>query len=106
MSILQQKNVTIGGEDFVLNQLPAMVGLTIQFDMERDGVTPEIIQKVITSSVISGSSLISSKTFDTKFAGKYSNLMDLFQECLIFNFTEEGEEGEQVPLEVKGSKGK
>lgn len=104
MSILQQKNVTIGGDQFVINQLPAMLGLTVQFDMERDGVTPQLIQKVICSSVIFGSSLISDKVFDTKFAGKYNNLMDLFQECLVFNFTEEDEEGKQVPLEVEGSK--
>lgn len=102
MSILQQKNVIVGGEQYVITQLPAMLGLTIQFDMERDGVTPQLIQKVICSSVIFGSSLITDKVFDSKFAGKYADLMDLFQECLVFNFTEDVD-GEQVPLEEKGS---
>lgn len=102
MSILQQKNVIVGGEQYVITQLPAMLGLTVQFDMERDGVTPQLIQKMICSSVIFGSSLITDKVFDSKFAGKYSDLMDLFQECLVFNFTED-DNGEQVPLEVEGS---
>lgn len=102
MSILQQKNVIVGGEQYVITQLPAMLGLTVQFDMERDGVTPQLIQKMVCSSVIFGSSLITDKVFDSKFAGKYSDLMDLFQECLVFNFTEDGN-GEQVPLEVEGS---
>ena len=88
----------IGGVGFTLKLFPAMVGLNVISRLEREGMTGEVIREVIVKGSSKGSVAITEKSFDSLFAGKYKEMMELFAEILQYNnlFPEaEGEEGNE-----------
>lgn len=104
LNVLQQKEVTIDGEYYVLQQIPAFTGLKIQhklMELSEQGVSwnPEVVLEVISASVIKDGQLINDKKFDVIFAGKTSHLINVFNTAVEFNFFEEDKDGESVPLD-------
>ena len=88
----------IGGISFSLKLFPAMVGLNVIGRLEREGMAGEVIGEVIVKGASRGSVAITEKSFDSLFAGKYKEMMELFAEILKYNnlFPEaEGEEGNE-----------
>lgn len=93
-NVLAQKELTLDGEYYVLQKIPAFKGLELQYEFGKllqngEEWNPKIVYDVITNSVIKGSKLIDQKVFDTIFAGKTQHLIQLFTEAVNFNFMEE-----------------
>ena len=123
--MLEQKTITVGGDDFVLEQLPATPGLkyAIQigkifgtmiaggfdikdFDEKKDILkqlnypkmitgllsqlddesTPKLIKSMIRDSMKSPK--FSDTWYETRFAGKFDDMMELVTEIIMINFGE------------------
>ena len=87
----------IGGISFSLKLFPAMVGLNVIGRLEREGMAGEVIREVIVKGASRGSVAITEKSFDSLFAGKYKEMMELFTEILKYNnlVPEDGEQGNE-----------
>lgn len=94
---LETKFVTIDGYktkddvksvEYIFTKLPATKGLDVQFKLRDDLITPAFIKDVVCSSVQLGSVKMSGEKFDEYFSGRYSHLMDVYNEVLSFNFDE------------------
>ena len=102
-NVLQQKEITIDEEYYVLQQIPAFTGLKIQhklMELSEQGISwnPEVVLEVISASVIKNGQLVDNKKFDVMFAGKTTHLSNVFNAAVEFNFFEEDKDGESVPL--------
>ena len=86
------KEIEVGGENFIIKQLPVMVGLEIQHKLMNGGSTPELIRETICKGVQKGSASLDEKKFDKLFKGKYKQLYELFNEVLAFNFGDMGDD--------------
>lgn len=85
------KEVTIGSTTYRLKYFPALEGWDLQarvYDCEKDQRLPSssLIFDVISKGVSIGASSIDEKKFNKHFAGKYSEILELFQEVCLFNF--------------------
>ena len=86
----------IDGVGYVLKLFPTMTGLGFISRMEREGMSPEVIRDMIIKGCSIGSIGMTEAKFNTQFAGKYKEMMQLWVEISKYNnlFPEgEGEEG-------------
>lgn len=86
------KTIKIGEDDsYTIRLLPTTVFLEIQFEMDKDGMTPFLIKKAITNGAAIGSSEINSDRYEKHFRGKKAmQVFELFQNIMDFNLDPEG----------------
>ena len=86
------KTIKIGEDDsYTIRLLPTTVFLEIQFEMDKEGMTPDLIKKAITSGVAIGSAEVNSERYEKHFRGKRAvQVFELFQNILEFNLDPEG----------------
>jgi len=98
MSItLEQKEVTIGGKIYILQAFTTSLGLEIQneligLEQRGESFSASLIEKAVLNGAYIGSAKITKELFNKHFSRKYKDLMELFQQILVFNYGE-GEEG-------------
>lgn len=89
------KEVEVGGVNYVVKKLKAIVGLKLQqkvfnsitdegIDMSK--LEAETIAELIVNGVSKGSVNYDMKKFDTEFAGKYAEIYQLALHVIEFNF--------------------
>lgn len=94
----EYKNITVGqdedgngGDPYTIRLLPTTVFLQIQFEMDKEGMTPTLIKKAITNGVAIGSSEMTSDKYEKHFRGKRAmQVFDLFQNLMSFNLDPDG----------------
>lgn len=112
------KTIQVGAEGkedtYTIRLLPTTVFLQLQFELDKDGMNPELIKKAITNAAAIGSSEINSERYEKHFRGaKAVQVFDLFSHILEFNLDPEGydadlgkevEEVEEKPKEKQKAK--
>lgn len=107
--MIQQKNVTVNGEEFLLTQFPATKGIRVMKQLIKlvgpaaaeifkegdisgavdklvenmDAVDVETLLKELVASASKGNVAVN---FDNEFAGEYAKLLLLVKEIVEFNF--------------------
>lgn len=85
------KQVTIGATTYTLKHFPALEGWDLQarvFECDREQRMPSssLIFDVISKGCQIGSTGMDEKKFNKHFAGKYNEILELWQEVCIYNF--------------------
>lgn len=88
MNVLENKEVTINGNYYVITAMGATDGMVFLDKMiNGDGKLPVTeMRGVIIKYVKLGSKVITDKIYDTHFSRKYDELNQLFEEIMTFNF--------------------
>lgn len=91
MDILESKEVTVGGQYYVVTAMEAIDGMEFFDELVRNKgmATPRKIKEVIVKYVRVGGKKFTDKSFDTHFSRKYNDLGELFEQVMEFNFGEE-----------------
>lgn len=89
------KEVEVDGITYKLTAFPAMEGLGFQFRLSNPG--PQLIQEMIMKGVSKDSVAIDAVKFNHLFTGKLGHLMNLYQEVVVFNFTDPLAESDSQP---------
>lgn len=93
----QFKEVEVGGTTYIVKQLKALKGLSLQQKIFNSGflsdegidmskLDPELIADLIISGAAKGSVNFDMKKFDNEFAGKYAEIYQLALHVIEFNF--------------------
>lgn len=86
---MEEKIFTKGENNYKLRLFPTMLGLKIQRKLSQigiDGPEPEVIFEVISHGCSINNIAVSQKKFDEHFKGKYTELLEVFHEVLVYNF--------------------
>ena len=101
----QFKEVEVGDSTYIVKQLKALKGLSLQQKifssgfLTDDGVDlskldPELIADLIVSGAAKGSVNFDMKKFDNEFAGKYAEIYQLALQVIEFNFLDPNAEAD------------
>lgn len=101
LEVLEQKTVEVGDKEYLIQAFPAKYGLTVMEEMmSGDGnfSTTRMVD-IICRSVTYRNKLFTEQTFGVHFSRKYKEIVELFNEVLVFNFGEESD----IPLDSESS---
>lgn len=91
MDILENKEVTVNGNYYVITAMEAVEGMDFISKVFSNGGTippAKDIRQVIVKHVKLGGKQFSDKTYGIHFSRNYEELMQLFEEFMVFNFGE------------------
>lgn len=89
------KDVEVDGINYKLTAFPAMEGLSFQFRLSNPN--PQLIQEMVMKGVSKDTVAIDAVKFNHLFTGRLGHLMKLYQEVVVFNFTDPLEESDSQP---------
>ena len=86
---LEQKEVQVGDDVYLLEAFPAKFGLTIMEEMLKgENFSTSRMVDILLRSVSYQGRLFTEQTFNKHFSRKYKEVAELFNEVLVFNFGE------------------
>ncbi len=85
-SFMEQKDLELDGEKYLLSVFTATVGLNFQYRLGQEGLSPDLVKDLVMKGCTKGSVQIDAKLFDRHFAGKYGHLFRLAEEIIKYNF--------------------
>lgn len=84
LEILEQKEVVIGGEKYLITAMGASEGLEYIPKIGKE--TPSMVKEAIIKYVSHQGVKFDVSRFDKHFSKKYSEIYDLYNEIINFNF--------------------
>ena len=96
MNIREQKQMTIGTDNYIITAFDATYGLDVLAQVQKLGMSGEspsgkFLKDVILKSVTVNNFQLDDKTFDKHFSKKYTQMFQLFEAIISFNFGDEND---------------
>lgn len=84
LDLLEQKEVVVGGEKYLITALGALKGL--EYAPKLNGADNKFIAQLIMETVSHGNMPLTGDKFDKHFSRRYESIYNLFEEILEFNW--------------------
>lgn len=79
------KQIQMGDMNFIVREVPVLEAIGLIKEMELTGMTPELVEKLLTRSCSIGSKQLTKEDINSKFKGKPKLLIELFEKVLELN---------------------
>jgi len=102
MFVAEEKTIEIGGNNYLIKEVPALycLGVLTRLRNMGDSANPEFIKEVVFKSITCNNIQPTEDWFNKHFSRNYEELFQLFEVIIDFNFGGE-EEAEENPKAVK-----
>lgn len=107
IQVLEQKQTTVGGKDYLIVALPALLGLSLIDHMGSRGleasISPAMQTQVLLRSLRYQNKEFTEETFNIHFSRRYKDILELTKQVLEFNLGDFMEQGDNPLAESEES---